>query len=99
MQGRMYLTEGFVCFAATMLGIETKVTLSIVEIKELQKHKFLGVFESGIGIVSTEATHYFCSFDERDDVYEKIDSLWQAQSPYAKQPTLDSGNKKFEVSQ
>ena len=80
--GRLYVTENYVCFSATLLGIESKKKIEIEHIKKLRKDKQLMIFDSSIVIELAdecscqEKTMTFNSFENRDEVLECITSIW-----------------------
>jgi hypothetical protein len=38
----------------------------------------LGMFDNGITIVSTDVSYTFSGFENRDEVYSILESLWSA---------------------
>eukprot|EP00347_Sterkiella_histriomuscorum_P002763 403366896 len=83
-QGRMYITESFICFSSNILGMEQKLRVPIIDIKKILKKKVLGLFNSALEIITIDQTLNFCSFQDRDLAYERIFALYKVSSPYAK---------------
>jgi hypothetical protein len=63
-QGRMFLTENFLCFACDILGMNKKqIIVAYKDITQIEKTKVLGIFDSGINIQKKDGENLsFCSF-------------------------------------
>ena len=65
--------------------------MQIKKIKKLEKCKVMTWFDTGIQMIcedeekggKEEIKHTFSGFENRDDVFERLESIWQAQSPHA----------------
>ena len=85
MQGRIYLTDHYICFNNSMVG--NKVKLPIRDIVSITKNKFMGLFNTGIMITQTNQEtkqlekYQFGQFDNRDLAYKRIDALWRNIAP------------------
>jgi hypothetical protein len=44
--GRMYLTENYICFYSSLVGINKKIIIPLKDIEKLSKAKSLGMFNS-----------------------------------------------------
>lgn len=79
----MYITESFICFSSSLLGMEQKIKIPIADITKLTKKKALGLFNSSLQIVTKLKIYNFCSMTFRDEAYDRIFALWRVQSPYS----------------
>ena len=76
------MTEHYLLFSATLLGIESKRKIEIEHIRKLEKNKQLLIFDSSIVIELTEKSMCeeksltFNSFDDRDEVFDCISAIW-----------------------
>lgn len=78
LQGRLYVTERFICFNSNLLGWVTSLTVPFEDIKRIDKKSTAGLFPNGISIETKDAKHSFASFLSRDSVYEFLRTVWQA---------------------
>jgi|TARA_B110000285_G_C14564236_1_gene354914 hypothetical protein len=50
-QGRLYITDQYMCFSSNLLGVTQKVKLKFQDIKSIKRMKTMGIFNSGIIVV------------------------------------------------
>jgi hypothetical protein len=66
----MFVAENYICFYATVLGLNTKKVISIEQINDIKKETILGVFNNSIKIITkNQRTYTFTSFWNRDYAY------------------------------
>eukprot|EP00347_Sterkiella_histriomuscorum_P016954 403351216 len=98
--GRMYLTQNYLCFLSSILGINKKFTIHYKEVVQIKKKKMLGILDSGIEIGKSHGQEpvIFCSFQDRDMAYSRIKALWRNISPHAQKKNeyeYDQGDDGF----
>ncbi|KAG7665650.1 uncharacterized protein J8A68_000856 [[Candida] subhashii] len=86
LQGRIYLTENYICFNSNLLGWVTSLVITMDEIIRIEKRSTAGLFPNGIGIVTRDAKHIFASFISRDATFEMMVAVWKG----------STGREKFE---
>ncbi|TPX48227.1 hypothetical protein SeMB42_g03081 [Synchytrium endobioticum] len=76
-QGWMYISLSYLCFYSFVLGVETKVTIELKDIEELQRDKSKrGVFSDAVRIVTkNKQEHVFSNLFHRDETFELIEHL------------------------
>nr|XP_026693590.1 GRAM domain-containing protein 1C isoform X1 [Ciona intestinalis] len=77
-QGRMYVSQNYVCFHSNILKWQTAVMLSFKDIVSLTKEKTVKLFPNAIQFqIKGRVKHTFTSFTSRDRAYHQIFRLWQ----------------------
>ena len=86
LNGRMYLTENFVCFYSSILGQNKKLIILIKDVTKIVKKKTLGMFKyisiyipdpSAVAIKKhKEKSYKFSSFSDCDSTYKILSKLW-----------------------
>lgn len=85
----MYLTENYICFYSSVLGISKKLIVPLNDVTKITKAKRLGIIKSLMIYHSTVKTPYkFQSFHDVDQTFKIVQKLWSNVSPYA----ADSNN-------
>ena len=85
LQGRIYVTQNFLCFYANIFRWETLVQLRWKDVSALTKEKTALVIPNAIQICTTGGPdasgggekHFFCSFGARDKTYVVLFRTWQ----------------------
>lgn len=77
LQGRIYVTQNYLCFYANIFRWETLVQLRWKEVCSLTKEKTALVIPNAIQICSDSDKHFFCSFGARDKTYVVLFRTWQ----------------------
>jgi hypothetical protein len=80
-QGRLYVSEGHICFWSNIFGFVTTLVMSFDEIIAVEKKATAMIFHNGIVIQTLHARNVFASLMNRDTVYELIVSIWRMNHP------------------
>lgn len=76
LQGRIYISEHYLCFNSSLLGWITTLVISLDEIKKFERKATAGLFHNGIIVETREAKHVFASFISRDQTLNFIETVW-----------------------
>ncbi|KAI1116937.1 hypothetical protein F5Y14DRAFT_448730 [Nemania sp. NC0429] len=79
--GRLYVSEGHICFSSNILGWVTTLVMSFDEIVSVEKRSTALVFKNGLMISTLHAKHVFASFASRDSTYDLIVDIWKLGHP------------------
>lgn len=79
--GRLYVSEGHLCFSSNILGWTTTLVMSFDEIVSVEKRSTALVFKNGLMISTLHARHVFASFTSRDATYDLIVNIWKLGHP------------------
>ena len=83
-QGRMYITENYICFFSSIMGISQKLIIPLNDVTKITKAKRLGMIKSlKIYQANKKNSHSFQSFSDTDKTYSIIYKLWTNVSTYA----------------
>ncbi|XP_071239343.1 protein Aster-A-like isoform X1 [Salvelinus alpinus] len=77
LQGRLYLSENWLCFYSNIFRWETTITILLKDVTTLTKEKTAKVIPNAIQISTDHDKHFFTSFGARDRSYMMIFRLWQ----------------------
>ncbi|VBB73939.1 Putative protein similar to GRAM domain-containing protein YSP2 of Saccharomyces cerevisiae [Podospora comata] len=80
--GRLYISEGHLCFSSNILGWVTTLVMSFDEIVSVEKRSTALVFKNGLEISTLHAKHIFASFASRDTTYDLIIKIWKLGHPH-----------------
>ncbi len=80
--GRLYVSEGHLCFSSNILGWVTTLVMSFDEIVAVEKRSTALVFKNGLEISTLHAKHVFASFTSRDTTYDLIIKIWKLGHPH-----------------
>ncbi|KAJ1937980.1 hypothetical protein FBU59_004589, partial [Linderina macrospora] len=75
-QGRLYLTENFVCFYSNIFGWVTNLVIDIDEIVSVEKKMTALIIPNAIQVSTLHAKYFFGSFIYRDSAYNQLIDLW-----------------------
>ncbi|KAJ2671271.1 hypothetical protein IWW42_003533 [Coemansia sp. RSA 1085] len=75
-QGRLYLTENFVCFYSNIFGWVTSLVIAFDEIVSIEKRMTALIIPNAIQVSTLHAKHFFGSFIYRDSAYNQLYDLW-----------------------
>ena len=93
--GRIYVSEGHICFSSNILGWVTTLIISFDEVVSIEKENTAMVFPNAIAIQTLHARHTFRSLLSREATYELLVGIWKLSHPQLKSSlngvTLDSG--------
>lgn len=79
--GRLYVSEGHLCFSSNILGWTTTLVVSFDEIVSVEKRSTALLFKNGLMISTLHAKHVFASFTSRDATYDLIVNIWKLGHP------------------
>lgn len=78
LQGRIYISENYVCFNSNLLGWVTSLVIQMGSIVKIEKRSTAGLFPNAISVETEEGTiHTFASFLSRDQTYEMLLTIWK----------------------
>ncbi|KAI5611845.1 GRAM domain-containing protein 1B-like isoform X2, partial [Silurus asotus] len=77
LQGRLYLSENWICFYSNIFRWETTITLLLKDVTSLTKEKTAKLIPNAIQINTEQEKHFFTSFGARDRSFMMIFRLWQ----------------------
>ncbi|KAI1383127.1 uncharacterized protein F4822DRAFT_93440 [Hypoxylon trugodes] len=81
LHGRLYVSEGHLCFSSNIFGWVTNLVMSFDEIVSVEKRSTALVFKNGLMISTLHAKHVFASFASRDSTYDLIVNIWKLGHP------------------
>ncbi|KFX96396.1 hypothetical protein V490_03354, partial [Pseudogymnoascus sp. VKM F-3557] len=70
--GRLYVSEGHLCFSSNIFGWVTTLVMSFDEIVSVEKRSTALVFKNGLMITTLHSKNIFASFTSRDSTYDLI---------------------------
>lgn len=79
--GRLYVSEGHLCFSSNILGWVTTLVMSFDEIVSVEKRSTALLFKNGLMISTLHAKHIFASFASRDSTYDLVVKIWKLGHP------------------
>ncbi|OTB05497.1 hypothetical protein M426DRAFT_319761 [Hypoxylon sp. CI-4A] len=79
--GRLYVSEGHLCFSSNIFGWATTLVMSFDEIVSVEKRSTALLFKNGLTITTLHAKHVFASFASRDSTYDLIVNIWKLGHP------------------
>ncbi|KAM0344314.1 hypothetical protein ACHAPU_007672 [Fusarium lateritium] len=82
--GRLYVSEGHLCFSSNIFGWTTTLVMSFDEIVSVEKRSTALLFKNGLMISTLHAKHIFASFTSRDATYDLIVNIWKLGHPTLK---------------
>ena len=82
--GRMYISEGHICFSSNILGWVTTLIISFDEIVSVEKESTAMVFPNAIAIQTLHARQTFRSLLSREATYDLIIGIWKINHPSLK---------------
>ncbi|XP_075762612.1 protein Aster-C isoform X3 [Pelodiscus sinensis] len=77
LQGRLYLSENWLCFHSNIFRWETTISIALKDITFMTKEKTARLIPNAIQIVTEGEKFFFTSFSARDRSYLSIFRLWQ----------------------
>ncbi|KAL1999762.1 hypothetical protein VTN02DRAFT_4056 [Thermoascus thermophilus] len=82
--GRIYISEGHICFSSNILGWVTTLVISFDEIMAIEKETTAMVFPNAIAIQTLHARHTFRSLLSRESTYDLMVNIWKINHPALK---------------
>jgi hypothetical protein len=96
LHGRLYISEGHICFSSNILGWVTNLVMSFDEVISVEKRSTAVIFQNGLVISTMQNRNVFASLLNRDTTYELIISIWKITHPNLKSSLngapVESGN-------
>ncbi|KAM3614641.1 uncharacterized protein V6R79_017378 [Siganus canaliculatus] len=77
LQGRLYLSENWLCFYSNIFRWETTITILLKDVTSMTKEKTAKLIPNAIQISTDNEKHFFTSFGARDRSFMMIFRLWQ----------------------
>lgn len=84
LHGRLYVSEGHLCFSSNILGWVTNLVISFDEVVSVEKKSTAVLFPNAIVIQTLHARNVFASFLARDSTYDLIIGIWKISHPNLK---------------
>lgn len=79
--GRLYVSEGHLCFSSNIFGWVTTLVMSFDEIVSVEKRNTALLFKNGLMISTLHSKNIFASFTSRDSTYDLIVDIWKLGHP------------------
>lgn len=79
--GRIYVSEGHICFSSNILGWITTLVISFDEVVSIEKENTAMVFPNAIAIQTLQARHTFRSLLSREATYDLLVGIWRISHP------------------
>ncbi|KAM4701262.1 protein Aster-C isoform 2-T3 [Discoglossus pictus] len=77
LQGRIYLSENFICFHSNIFRWETSICLALRDVTSMTKEKTARLIPNAIQISTENEKLFFTSFAARDRSFLSIFRMWQ----------------------
>ncbi|XP_069491988.1 protein Aster-C isoform X2 [Ambystoma mexicanum] len=77
LQGRIYLSENWLCFHSNIFRWETSISFHLKDITSMTKEKTARLIPNAIQIITENDKYFFTSFAARDRSYLSIFRMWQ----------------------
>nr|XP_043898359.1 protein Aster-B-like isoform X1 [Solea senegalensis] len=77
LQGRLYLSENWICFYSNIFRWETLLVVRLKDICSMTKEKTARLIPNAIQLCTDNEKHFFTSFGARDRTYMMMFRLWQ----------------------
>lgn len=77
LQGRIYISETYICFNSSLLGWITNLIIEMDDIVRFEKRATAGIFPNGIMIETKDTKHVFASFISRDSTFDFMKTVWE----------------------
>ncbi|XP_033641228.1 protein Aster-B-like isoform X3 [Asterias rubens] len=76
-QGRMYVTENWLCFYANIFKWETLLTIKLKAITAITKERTIRLIPNAIQVAADNEKYFFTSFMSRDRTFLLLFKVWQ----------------------
>ncbi|XP_078511487.1 protein Aster-A isoform X1 [Lissotriton helveticus] len=77
LQGRLYLSESWICFYSNIFRWETTIAIQLKDVRCIKKEKTAKLIPNAIQVCTENDKHFFTSFGSRDRSFMLIFRLWQ----------------------
>lgn len=75
-QGRMYISEHYICFNSNILGWVTNLVIPLQEVIQIEKKSTAVLFPNGMIIRTLHHKYVFATFLSRDSIFNLITNIW-----------------------
>lgn len=75
-QGKMYLSQNYICFNSNILGWVTNLVVPVREIIQIEKKSTAVLFPNGMVIRTLHHKYVFATFLSRDTTFDLITRVW-----------------------
>ena len=82
--GRLYVSEGHICFSSNILGWVTTLVIGFDEVVSIEKENTAMVFPNAIALQTLQARHTFRSLLSRESTYDLLVGIWKISHPSLK---------------
>lgn len=79
--GRIYISEGHICFSSNILGWVTTLVISFDEVVSIEKENTALVIPNAIAVQTLHARHTFRSLLSREATYDLLIGIWKVSHP------------------
>ncbi|ORZ15981.1 hypothetical protein BCR42DRAFT_353038 [Absidia repens] len=86
-QGRIYISENYLCFNANIFGWVTNLVIAFSDIVDIEKRTTAIFIPNAIQISTLHAKHFFASFLSRDQAYDLMVDVWRYSRPLTNRST------------
>ncbi|GAB7353531.1 hypothetical protein MBLNU459_g3971t3 [Dothideomycetes sp. NU459] len=84
LHGRLYISEGHICFSSNILGWVTNLVISFDEVVTVEKKNTAVIFPNAVVIQTLHARNVFASLVARESTYDLIIGIWKISHPNLK---------------
>jgi len=86
--GRIYISEGHICFSSNILGWVTTLIISFEEVVSIEKESTAIVIPNAIAVQTLHARHTFRSLLSREATYDLMIGIWRVSHPDSFQKSM-----------
>ncbi|KAF7507208.1 hypothetical protein GJ744_010890 [Endocarpon pusillum] len=97
--GRIYISEGHICFSSNILGWVTTLVISFEEVMAIERETTAMVFPNAIAIQTLHARHTFRSLLSREATFDLMVGIWKASHPAAFKKSINGKQAEEETAQ
>ncbi|XP_065059768.1 GRAM domain-containing protein 2A-like isoform X2 [Rhopilema esculentum] len=80
LQGKMFVSQNWICFYSNIFGYETKVKIEMDRVVAIKREKTAFVVPNAISVQTPNKRFFFCSFLSRETVFRLLSRTWRASS-------------------
>jgi hypothetical protein len=97
--GRIYISEGHICFSSNILGWVTTLVISFEEVMAIERETTAMVFPNAIAVQTLHARHIFRSLLSREATFDLMVGIWKASHPAAFKKSINGKQTEQDVTQ
>ncbi|KAI8064409.1 hypothetical protein BC940DRAFT_260124 [Gongronella butleri] len=91
-QGRLYISENYLCFNANIFGWVTNLVIAFEDIVDIEKRTTALVIPNAIQVSTQSSKHFFTSFLSRDQAWDLMVDIWR----YSRHPSNHSMDESYD---